>query len=206
MEKLNRAIDSRMSRLALIEEEITQLRERRALTRQKWDSLQDRVEDLIPLVEPYLAMRNCFISTFKRDKLGNATEEDLEIIKERTFSAKEFEGDASTDVQLYYSPHKRTDWYVFEQLYGLPAPVVKQLTHRDTLTVLNTHAAILASNTQKGTEIFYKLFSVFIELFEKSNYDPAYLEGFSTPVSDAYWAFIKCWKGEVAGVDSQIVD
>lgn len=88
MKILNQAIDSRMSRLALLEESIISLEKRRALNRKNMESLQDCVEGLIPFVEPYLAMRNTFISMFKRDKLDEATEEDLKIIEKGTLSTE----------------------------------------------------------------------------------------------------------------------
>lgn len=93
--------------------------------------------------------------------------------------------------------------YIKETNYLLiPIP----LGHRETITALNIHAAILASNTRRGTEIFYEQFIAFIKLFQSSNFDPSYLEGNPTPVTNAYWVFQKCCKEEVVDIDSKNVD
>ena len=70
--------------------------------------------------------------------------------------------------------------------------------HPETVKVLNCHASVIASDSKKGSPIFYQRFATFIKLFVKSGYDPGYLEGKRTPVTDAYWAFLKSSKDEVA--------
>lgn len=70
------------------------------------------------------------------------------------------------------------------------------LDHPPTIHVLNTHATILASD-QKVTKRFRNLFGDFVKKLEKSNYDVTYLEGKPSEVTNAYRAFLGCFKTDV---------
>lgn len=70
--------------------------------------------------------------------------------------------------------------------------------HPETVEVLNCHAMVIASNSKKGSLIFYQRFATFIKLFVKSCYDSGYLDRKRTPVTDAYWAFLESAKDEVS--------
>lgn len=76
--------------------------------------------------------------------------------------------------------------------------MLKCLAHPETVEVLNCHATVIASNSKKGSLIFYLQFATFIKLFVKSGYDSEYLEGKRTPVTDAHWVFLKSTKDEVS--------
>jgi hypothetical protein len=67
---------------------------------------------------------------------------------------------------------------------------------------LNRHAKITASKHEVGSDKFCSLFAVFVELFEKSEYDEGYLDGNATDVTRAYWAFLNCIKDEVTRVEA----
>ncbi|PUU74678.1 hypothetical protein B9Z19DRAFT_901143, partial [Tuber borchii] len=137
----------------------------------------------------YKLVRNRFISTFKRDKLGLVTKEDRRIIAKGNSQAHG--GDAVADARLYEGTARRSDPGDFQKLYGLPPTVVSNLTHPETVKVLNCHASVIASDCKKGSPIFYHRFATFIKLFVKSGHDPGYLDGKRTPVTDAYWAFLQ---------------
>ena len=77
--------------------------------------------------------------------------------------------------------------------------VLTYLAHNKTISVLNYHAAVIASDRRKGSPIFYEKFATFVKLFKKSGYDQEYLEE-RTSVTDAYWDFVKCFKEEVSSL------
>ena len=76
----------------------------------------ERVSSLTISLEEYKLLRNRFISTFKRDKLRNATDADIRLIAEGNASAHG--GDAVADAMLYQT-HRRRDRSAYEQLYGM---------------------------------------------------------------------------------------
>jgi hypothetical protein len=88
-------------------------------------SLEDRVSSLTMSLAAYKILRNRFISTFKRDKLANATEVDRKIIAAGNGWAHG--GDAVVDAQLYISATResRRDFSAYKKLYGIsPLTVV----------------------------------------------------------------------------------
>ncbi|KAA8908829.1 hypothetical protein FN846DRAFT_944352 [Sphaerosporella brunnea] len=164
-------------------------------------SLEDRVSSLTRSLDAYKLLRSCFISTFKRDKLANATEADRRIIAEGNGWAHG--GDAVVDALLYTGTGGRRDFKAFEKLYGLPPHIVQSIEHKETINVLNTHAGVVASEYKTGSDKFYKLFAEFVNLFKESGegYEEGYLNGNPTDVTHAYWAFVNCIKDEVTRVD-----
>jgi hypothetical protein len=70
---------------------------------------------------------------------------------------------------------------------------------------MNTHAGVIASKHKTGSDEFYARFAKFIKLFVESDLDECYLEGSSTDVTRAYWAFLNCIKDEVTRVDAAVV-
>ncbi|KAF8246111.1 hypothetical protein K440DRAFT_500655, partial [Wilcoxina mikolae CBS 423.85] len=154
----------------------------------KIGSLEDRVSSLTISLDAYKLLRNRFISTFKRDKLGKATDGDRKIIGVGNSWAHG--GDAVVDAQLYQDLDGRRDYSAFKKLYGFLPETVQRITHKETIDVLNTHAAVIASKHKTGSDEFYKRFAKFVELFEKSDYDEGYLEGNLTDVTRAYWSFL----------------
>ena len=163
-------------------------------------------------------MRSRFISTFKRDKVGCTTESDLSIIGEGNTLAHG--GDAVADTLLYTGIKKRSDHDVFEKLYGMHPGIVMTIgksfaipknfkltcsDHKPTISVLNTHATVIASKHKVGSNEFCTCFREFVTLFTKSGYDEGYLkEGNWTDVTSAYWAFVKCTETEVTMI--KVVD
>ncbi|KAN0070839.1 hypothetical protein V8E54_011004, partial [Elaphomyces granulatus] len=80
---------------------------------------------------------------FKRDKLGNATEADRDLIRAGSDSAHG--GDCVTDSSLY-GANGRRDTSTFETLYGLHPAIVPTILYPPTIDTLNLHASILANN------------------------------------------------------------
>lgn len=71
----------------------------------------------------------------------------------------------------------------------------------ETINVLNTHATVIASDYQTGSDRFYTLFAEFVRLFKESDYDEGFLDRHATRrdvVALAYWRFLNCIKYEVA--------
>jgi len=89
-------------------------------------SLDKRVTSLTAFPSPYQHTRNRFLSTFKRDKLGRATGDDLKIIAQGNVKAKG--GDAATDALLYEGTMGRRDFTTFQKLYGLQPEVVRKIS------------------------------------------------------------------------------
>ncbi|KAF8249396.1 hypothetical protein K440DRAFT_622050 [Wilcoxina mikolae CBS 423.85] len=90
-------------------------------------SLEDRVSSLTSSLDAYKLLRNQFISTFKRDKLRNATEADRKIIAEGNGWAHG--GDAVVDAQLYQGMGGRRDTKAFEELYGMSPGEVQMIAN-----------------------------------------------------------------------------
>jgi hypothetical protein len=76
--------------------------------------------------------------------------------------------------------------------------------HKETIDVLNTHAGVVASKHNTGSDKFYRLSTEFVKAFEKSGegYEEGYLDGNPTDVTRAYWAFLNCIKDEVTRADA----
>jgi len=89
------------------------------------DSIQESVSRMTASMGAYRALRNRFLSTFKRDKLGTATKFDLSIIA----GGKPIRGggDAATDVMLYEGTRGRRDFITFRKLYGLLPETVRKI-------------------------------------------------------------------------------
>lgn len=89
-------------------------------------SLEDRVSSLTSSLDAYKLLRNRFISTFKRDKLANATEVDRRIIAEGNGWAHG--GDAIVDAELYQGMGGRRDPIAFKKLYGMSPGDVRMIS------------------------------------------------------------------------------
>ena len=198
-----------------LQDEIASQNSRITIFEFKVASLEERVNSLTNSLEAYSILRNRFISTFKRDKLGNATETDRNIIAAGNASAHG--GDAVVDASLYSNTGRR-EIVAYMQLYGIHPSVVLAISeffailknakancsdHSQTINVLNTHAGIAASKYKTGSVKFYALFKEFVKLFEESGerFDVGYLDGNATDVTRAYWAFLNCIKDEVTRAD-----
>lgn len=77
-------------------------------------------------LDTYKLLRNRFISTYKRDKLENATDSDRKIIGVGNLWAHG--GDAVVDAQLYQDRSGRCDFSVFKKLYGLLPETVQRIS------------------------------------------------------------------------------
>jgi hypothetical protein len=84
------------------------------------------VSGLTCSLNAYKLLRNRFISTFKRDKLGNATDRDRKIIEVGNSWAHG--GDAVVDAQLYQDGNGRRDFLDFKKLYGLLPETVRGIS------------------------------------------------------------------------------
>ncbi|PUU77492.1 hypothetical protein B9Z19DRAFT_1128236 [Tuber borchii] len=111
----------------------------------------------------YMQLRDRYISTFKRDKLGPSNRTGKKIIKKgnNVFSHGP---NAITDAALYTLLNQRSDIDPFEKLYGLNPAQVSGLHHSQTIIALNIHAGMISSKDKVGSEKFYKLFAEFIKL------------------------------------------
>ncbi|KAA8892897.1 hypothetical protein FN846DRAFT_788650 [Sphaerosporella brunnea] len=189
-------------RVRVLEQEIASQKIEIASQKIKSASLEDRVSDLTSSLEAYKLLRNRFISTFKRDKLASATEADTRFIAAGNTWAHG--GDAVVDALLYTGTGGRRDFTAFEKLYGFRPETVQRISHQPTIDVMNTHAAVIASNHKTGSDKFYTLFAEFVKLFKESGdgLEEGYLDGNPTDVTRAYWAFVNCIKDEVTRVDA----
>jgi len=165
----------------------------------------------------YMELRNRYISTFKRDKLGLSNCTDNKIIKKGNESAHG--PNAILDAALYTVLKRRSDTETFETLYGLNPSLVSGLReyqlspslkigcltcsdHKPTIEALNTHAGIISSLDKVGSDKFYKLFAEFIKLLKESNCDKSSLEVVSSKcLKRACSTFVGCVKDEVHPVD-----
>ncbi|RPB04313.1 hypothetical protein L873DRAFT_1667159 [Choiromyces venosus 120613-1] len=153
--------------------------------------LNNRVSTLTLAGQDYRRVWNRFISTFKRDKLDDVTQSDLDIIRESSITVHG--GDAAVDALLYEGVEGRYDTYTFEELYGMHPADVKKIMHKETIDILNLHAGVRADNDITGTDEFYKRFAEFIQAFKRSDPKVNYLIGESTNVTRAaYWSLLKC--------------
>ncbi|RPA92402.1 hypothetical protein L873DRAFT_1642335, partial [Choiromyces venosus 120613-1] len=171
-------------------ERVRALEERQSALEDEVNLLWDDLSTLKLCVPEYSRVRNRFISTFKRDKLNNATELDIDIIQKGNTIA--YEGDAAVDALLYEGLNRRRDTFAFKELYGLhPADVVK-ITHKETINILNIHARVRADRHKTGADEFYRRFAEYVHLFEGSDYDERYLTTGSqcADVARAYWSLL----------------
>jgi len=161
-------------------------------------SLEERVTSLTLSLEAYHILRNRFLSTFKRDKLGNATEADFRLISEGNRRAHG--GDATADALLYAGrqPHRR-DVPTYEKLYGLDPVRVAQITYKPTIDALNAYAGIVSSNEKRGSQRFYSMFAAFIAMLKEKGFVGQYLEdGGDVELKRVYWAFLNAVQGDVS--------
>ncbi|CUS07938.1 unnamed protein product [Tuber aestivum] len=162
--------------------------------------IEDRITTMAALSSPYKHQRNRFISIFKRDKLGIATETDLRIIGARDDLVEG--GDAVVDAILYTGLGGRRDYTAFQRLYGFQPETVLRIEHPQTITVLNLHAGVLSSKWTTGSEKFYHLFAEFVRTFAEvgDGFEEGFLKGRATETTHAYWAFLGCVDSEVSKV------
>jgi len=124
--KVSKEMCALQHKIASLESIVASLQSKEASQAKKIASLEDRVSNLTMPREAYKLLRNRFISTFKRDKLHNATREDYKMIAEGNRWAHG--GDAVVDAQLYKGTIRRGDECDFERLYGLPPSIVARLS------------------------------------------------------------------------------
>ena len=110
------SIATRLCTLERQVDEIPSLKNRVSSLEVKNASLEDRVSSLTSSLDAYKLQRNRFISTFKRDKLGNETDRDRRIIG--AGDPLVHGGDAVVDAQLYQCRERR-DFNSFKKLYGI---------------------------------------------------------------------------------------
>jgi len=91
-------------------------------------SLHGQVAGLTASVEAYKAVRNRFISSYKRDVLKSDTDCDSRIIASGNLSVHG--GDAVADA-LLYEHGARSDYHVYKKLYGIDPWVIGEISERD---------------------------------------------------------------------------
>jgi hypothetical protein len=114
------------SRLSRNEQEMAEVKRELSSAKHELISAKSRIINIEESLGYYKVLRNRFISTFKRDKLFNATLADQCLIGDGNVWAHE--GNASRDAELYDSVGGRTDVAIYETLYGLHPAVVKTLS------------------------------------------------------------------------------
>jgi len=65
--------------------------------------------------------------------------------------------------------------------------------------VLNFHAGVVASKHKRGSETFYARFREFLQCLRELGYNENYED--ASPLSRAYWSFVRCKGDEVTQVD-----
>ncbi|KAF8531573.1 hypothetical protein BDD12DRAFT_800063 [Trichophaea hybrida] len=154
-------------------------------------SLEDRVSSLTISLDAYKLLRNRFISTFKRDKLANATEADRRIIGEG--NAWAYGGYCCR----CHAVSKRRDASTYKRLYGMDPLRVLLISevYQTTIAVMNICASTVSSKYKVDNEKFYETFAEYIKLLEYSNFDDSYLDdGKMTSLTGVYWTFLQCAK------------
>jgi len=160
------------------------------------ERLYSRIVDLEVSSTTLKNLRNRFISTYKRDKLATAEDYDFKFIASGNRFAHS--GNCKRDAELY-TAGGRTDIDVYILLYGLHPGIVNMMTYRPTITTLDTHATIVASNHKTASEQFHILFANFIKALQESHYVDKFLERNDTArLSGSYSAFLDCLKTEVS--------
>ncbi|KAK2801141.1 hypothetical protein FQN50_007870 [Emmonsiellopsis sp. PD_5] len=144
------------SRLKATESSVADLQNNRKSAERHISDLEGSVADLKDI-------RNRFISTYKRDILGNNTEADKVIIR----TGNRF-------------------------LYGLHPGIVRtSILYHPTIELLDRHAAAVADKMVELPTKFNDLFANFIQALEASNFDEDYLPDPRSSVTVAYWAFLQ---------------
>ncbi|CUS11286.1 unnamed protein product [Tuber aestivum] len=141
--------------------------------------------------------RNRFISIFKRDKLGRATEADLRIIG--TSDKLIQGGDALADAFLYTGACPRRDFTVYKKLYGFLPETVRRIRHNPTIHILSTHAGDLAAEQPIHGDKFYQLFADFVRAFQETGngFETNYAGCKPTDTTYAYRALVHCISEDV---------
>ncbi|CUS07970.1 unnamed protein product [Tuber aestivum] len=179
------------ARSVLKDQRLSMLKERDLMLDQEISLLQDTVSTLKLAGEAYRQVRQRFVSTFIRDKLGCAKQSDHDLINEVHGLAHG--GDAVVDALLYEGIGAREDTYAFEDLYGIHPSDIKRIWDPETIEILNLHATVRASKEKTGTDQFYKKFAEFIRELKWSSFNSNYLLADPTDrVHIAYLSLRKC--------------
>jgi len=106
---------------------------------QKMDVQECLLADLKTFSDGYKALRNRFLSVFKRrtvpEQLSNS---DKDFISGG--NAASHNGDCLYDAKLYFETRARRDYNVYAAIYGLaPGVVATAIEDTDTIHLLNTH-------------------------------------------------------------------
>jgi len=120
-----RQVDSLQARLSRVEKRLDNTEKELGDTKLELGETKLRVIDLEESVGFYGILRNRFLSTFKRDKLQNATPADIGLVA--TGNVWAYEGNASRDADLYQLLGRRTDFSTYKALYGLHHSVARDI-------------------------------------------------------------------------------
>ncbi|KAF8442703.1 hypothetical protein BDZ91DRAFT_754786 [Kalaharituber pfeilii] len=146
----------------------------------------------------YLELRNRFISTFK-SCIEEAKFQDRQHLVNTNSGAGG--GDALADATLY-EKGMRTDVSIYRRLYGMDPMRVLRINHKETITLLNTHATIVSSNHEIN-DTFHTSFKAFIKSFKHSDFNENYFTT-RTDVTAAYELFLKEAK-KILGMQSDCI-
>lgn len=132
--------------------------------------------------------RECFASTVKRDKLKNASQDDLELIQEGNdyFHG----GNCVLDISIWELKGYRKDLDTFQYLYGLNPPQVERiLLSPETVDALDDHTTIIASKFHAPTEEFHVIFLLFVQELITADFPCSFLSEPNNRVTKLYWEF-----------------
>ncbi|KAG0133441.1 hypothetical protein HOY82DRAFT_482829 [Tuber indicum] len=101
-------------------------------------ALREEINQQTILLAPYNRVRNRFISTFRRDRLNDATDEDYNIIGEA--NGWVHDGDAKADCRLYSGYRLCCHPKTFEKLYGLLPETVEMIGETYSSMAIIGHA------------------------------------------------------------------
>ncbi|KAL2863568.1 uncharacterized protein BJX67DRAFT_363288 [Aspergillus lucknowensis] len=170
-----------------LQSQIDQMKERLDSVEKSNMVLELRTSHLERNNRDYTTFRNCFLSTFKRDKLGTATKKDLDLIS--AGNQVVHGGNCLCDAELYELGQRR-DFTVYQALYGLNPTVVKSISYAPMIAALNLHASDVSSAFTKTSPEYEKCFHEFITAVENSDNEYRWQEHPDSQVSQAYWKFI----------------
>jgi len=161
-------------RFRVLEEEVTSQKVEITSHKIKISSLEGRVRSLTISLDAYKLLRNRFISTFKRDKLGNTqigglsrweTHGCMEAMLSSIPSCVKAQAEEEIS-QLSRNLNIR----IISEHSAILREILRltHSSHQPTIDILNTHAGVAASYHKVGSDKFYKLFAEFVKLFKES--------------------------------------
>ncbi|GCB26325.1 hypothetical protein AAWM_09210 [Aspergillus awamori] len=130
-------------------------------------------------------MRDRFLSTFRREFMGDQTVDNQRLINSGYIMA--LGGNFRVDAFLYQDDSRyvdgdgkvhqpRTDRDTFRLLYGVDPSIAENINYTPTVVVLQRHAEVKASGKREGIDVFEERFKTFLRVLESAKYAGDYLD------------------------------